>query len=99
MALTRTGAAIQPVRTISPCAGNAPFSKGEAARKKNKKERKKNTDPIPDSPRYVAQVKKERAAQAIAQQNERNATAKKGNEAAKTGLQEILALLVAKTHC
>ena len=99
MALTNAGGAHMPTKLISPCVGNTPLSKGEATRRKNKKERKKNTDPIPDSPRYAAQVRRENEARALAQENERNATAKKGNESAKAGLQELLALLVAKTHC
>lgn len=56
------GAPLQPIKPVSSSPGDAPLSKGELTRKKNKRE--KNKEPIApeDEPRYVAKVQKQREA-------------------------------------
>lgn len=58
MAILYGGGPKQPVPTIIISSTNNPLSKGELQRKK-KKGRKKNEEPIADTPRYKAKVQRE----------------------------------------
>ena len=61
MAYNNYGGPKQPLRSVTTSSANTtPFSKGEMAR--TKKKRQKNEEPIEDTPRYLAKVKSEREA-------------------------------------
>lgn len=82
MSLNQFGGARESAKPINLSSASTPLSKGEL-HKRTGKGRRKNEEPIADTPRYVARVKRERAALALLQK-QKDEEAKEGDSKAPT---------------